>query len=111
MSAQSETYVSAHLMLREAYDLTYGISTEEEVKNPLSIMMMHPHEDFVTDGAVMSLMDRIINAKLPALTNMSLVELMELPTGHLEHLLDIGRRNVESDNAAADQFVADLDNQ
>lgn len=110
MSAQNQTYVSSQLMLMEAYDLTYGMSSEQDVKNPISIMMMHPHEDFITDGAVMSLMDRILNAKLPSLTNMSLVELMELPVGHLEHLLVIGQKTVDGDTKAAKEFITNIEN-
>lgn len=109
MSAQGMSYVGAHMTLLEAYDLTYGISTEEDVKDPLSIMKMHPHEDHVTDGAVMTLMNRVLDAKLPSLTNMSLVELMNMPVGYLEHLLAIGERNVEGDQAEAKKFLDGLE--
>lgn len=101
--------MGAILTLREAYDFTYGLYTADAAKDPMSVMKMHPHEDFVTDGSVMDLMNRIITAKLPGLTGMSLIDLMEMPPSLLEPLLKTANKKVKDEAAAAENLLTDLE--
>ncbi len=109
MHVSNQSQLSATLLLREAYDCTFGIYSEEEAKNPMSVMKMHPHEDFITDGSVMVLMNRIVAAKLPSITGMSLVDLMEMPPSLLEPLLKMANKKVEGEARAADELLSDLE--
>lgn len=100
--------IAGQLALTEAYDLTYGIYTQQEAHDPISIVSMHPHEDYVTDGAVVSLAKRVMASKLPSVTHTSLVELMEYPMAMLEELLVQAERSVEREAVAADNLVNQL---
>lgn len=104
------SHVSATLLLREAYDVTFGLYSEEDAKDPMNVMRMHPHEDHVTDGSVMVLMNRIVRAKLPSITGMSLLELMELPPCLLDPLLKSATTKVEDEARAAESLLDNLDN-
>lgn len=100
--------IAAQLALTEAYDITYGIYTATEARDPINIVTMHPHEDYVTDGSVISLAKRIMASKLPTVTHTTLVELMEYPLVILEELLEQAERSVEREAVAVDLLTAQL---
>lgn len=109
LSAKNQTHLGSVVTLREAYDYTYGISSIEEISNPNSTFMMKYHEDSVTDGSVMVLMNRIITSKLPSLTGMSLLELMEMPPSLLDPLLKTANSKVQGEARAADELLSNLE--
>lgn len=102
--------IEASLILREAYDLTYKIYSQEESNDPISIMKMHPTEDSITDGGVASLIERVMRSKLPSLTNTSLLDLIEMPSSILEPLIDIANKKVEKESSAAEELLSNMEN-
>lgn len=62
---------------------------------------MHATEDPYTDGAVVTLMRRVIKSRLPEQTHMSLMELISMPMVLLEQLLKPAESLVERESAEA----------
>lgn len=110
LNLKSIDNIAGQLVLMEAYDLTYGLYSEEEARDPLQVVAMHKHEDYVTDGAVITLARRVMASKLPATTHTPLVDLMEYPKVILEQLLEQAERKVELENKEADKLKVHLDN-
>lgn len=101
--------IGAQLTLLEAYDVTYGLYTESDAKDPIKVVSMHPHEDYITDASVISLAKRIMASKLPTITHTSLENLMEYPKALLEQLLEQAERKVELENQEADKLKTQLE--
>lgn len=93
--------LQAKLVMREAYDLTYGIYPSGTPDDPMEIVKMHATEDPYTDGAVVTLMRRVIKSRLPEQTNMSLMDLVSMPMALLEQLLKPAESLVERESADA----------
>ena len=100
--------ISAQLAMTEAYDVTYGLYSEAESKDPMMVVTMHPQEDYVTDASVITLAKRIMAAKLPTITHTPLSDLMEYPIAILEQLLEQAEKSVERENIAADELASQL---
>lgn len=71
--------ITAAIVAMEAYDITYGLCDHEDESNPLSLVTMHPKENFLVNGKLQQTIRAFRMHKVGIHLNMSLSEFLKQP--------------------------------
>lgn len=103
----------AELLLREAYEITYGLFNHDDmtVDRPLALVAMHPGENTAVGSTLYGRIEQFAELEIAKYFGISLIEFFELPTDVVNKIMETsaGRQAVErkvSENVAT-QLGAD----
>lgn len=69
----------ASILTMESYDLTYGLHSHEDSNDPLSLIGMHPKENYLHNGRLQTTIRAFRTHKVGTHMHMSLQEFLALP--------------------------------
>lgn len=106
--------IPAQLLLRQAYDVTYGIfdhtSPMADTSNPLALSEMFYAEDVCSDSLLYERVDQYKKERIGDHFKISLKEFMSYPTDMVIHLLEVATHYNALEDKVARRMKQDEEN-
>jgi hypothetical protein len=100
----------AQMVLRDQYETTYGIYDHSGPggEDPLALVLMHPSEDTITDGALHERMKEYVECDIHKYFGISFLEFINQPTYVLRMQLEIAQEQIRKEAPIADALRKQL---
>lgn len=101
----------AQMVLREAYETTYGIynHNDKTAPRPLALVAMHPSENATVGSTLYERIDQFVELAVIKHFGLSLIEFFELPTDIAKRVLEIAQVRQEAEKRVADGVANQLE--
>lgn len=94
-------YITNRLVMQEKYELALGVLTEKDI-GPAACCTMKPTTSPISHSMLSGTYEALIKNRVPELTQMTITQLMDMPTYELKILIDTIKNIHEKEKAAAE---------
>jgi hypothetical protein len=97
--------VDTQVVMRDLYDISYGIYNHAKAETGLSSVVMHPYENLSEDSYLNRLMLDYIHYSMFEFFHLNLVEYMEMPLHYKYQMKKIARQKLEEREKVAEDLL------
>ena len=104
--------IQAQIVLRDAYDTSYGIydHSAQNPNRPMALVGMHPAENTTYHSRLYNTIRRYKTYDIKTAFGLSLVEFLELPREISSFLLNLQAESKQSENSKQQRALDELEN-
>ena len=81
--------LDAHIVMRDQYELRYGIMSPEQQRHPLSSVLMHPCEEVASTGKLRDLYEEFATKQYREMWGLSVDEFFDRPIWVVDMMREI----------------------
>lgn len=101
--------VDAKVFMSDMFDMRYGIYNHIKDKHPLSTVMLHQRDDFITESLLFKTIEKYRKYKIADMYNISLHEFMDLPPYVVEFILSTAEEELTKTDREDEELLKKME--